>query len=66
MHRQDVALSSVATFNAVAAAFGGDGQSFQRFIETLTGERAGTAAAKKIDEIEAMEFELPEFAVAEG
>jgi len=58
-------MDSIATFNAVAAAFGGDqGGQFQRFISQLTGEAVGARGAKKIDEIEAMEFEPPEFAVA--
>lgn len=59
-------MSSIATFNAVGAAFGGGGDSFSRFISQLTGEAVGARGAKKIDEIEAMEFELPDFAVAEG
>lgn len=60
-----MALNAIATFNATAAAFGG-GDGFSRFISQLTGEAAGARGAKKIDEIEAMEFEVPDFAVAEG
>jgi len=59
-----VALNSIATFNSVVAGFGGGGDSFERFIADLTGEAAGARGAKKIDEIEAMEFDMPEFAVA--
>ena len=60
-------MDSIATFNAVASAFGGDdsGQ-FQRYIASLMGEDTGARGAKKIEQIEAMEFAVPDFAVAEG
>ena len=60
-------MNSIATFNAVATAFGGDDDGhFQRYIADLMDEDAGARGAKKIDEIEAVEFAVPDFAVAEG